>query len=400
MTKAQIINQQDAPPEQAISQSCNTAFEATVIEWDASSQQLLMSYFQDITREPFKNVEDLKNNRLFFYFAPELVSIETEIYTLTKLLETTGEKNIEPSGKASLESNNNGVLLNSSVKLGVHNENAILSPIKTLSNMLTNKKINERNERGSLSTKIDRCHSKPENMTLRQNSTNSAPSCSIKEQKIEERQLTKPRYDQQEKNGNGKRDNQQNKKNRKEQENKKLGKVQLLSRSCSVNMPCNQTFTSRTETNAASIDNIFIRFMALMARILGQAELEAHSLYLRVKERTDNIDLLTLLLSKINSEKGAIDWSKNQEMKDLIDKARALGVDIPNNKYQWSENDKKMLKENIQMRKDSMEKITQLERTDMQRYLQEASQCHQARSNVLKLLKEVNDTIIHNMRPS
>jgi len=51
------------------------------------------------------------------------------------------------------------------------------------------------------------------------------------------------------------------------------------------------------------------------------------------------------------------------------------------------------------MRKDSMEKVTQLERTDMQRYLQEASQCHQARSNVLKLLKEVMDTIIHNMRP-
>lgn len=149
-----------------------------------------------------------------------------------------------------------------------------------------------------------------------------------------------------------------------------------------------------------SIENIYIRFMALMARILGQAELEAHQLYLRIKERTDAIDALTLLISKINSEKGAIDWSNNEEMKKLIDKARALGVDIPEGKYQWSEEEKKLLKENIQMRKDSMEKMTQLERTDMQRYLQEASQCHQARSNVLKVLKEVIDTFIHNMRPS
>ena len=59
-----------------------------------------------------------------------------------------------------------------------------------------------------------------------------------------------------------------------------------------------------------SVENIYIRFMALMARILGQAEREAHELYLRIKERTDNVDVLTLLLSKINSEKGAIDLSQ------------------------------------------------------------------------------------------
>jgi hypothetical protein len=155
----------------------------------------------------------------------------------------------------------------------------------------------------------------------------------------------------------------------------------------------------KANQSLGSVENIYIRFMALMARILGQAEAEAHDLYMRIKERTDSIDLLTLLISKINSEKGAIDWSNNEEMKQLIEKARALGVDIPQGKFKWNEDEKKLLKENIQMRKDSMEKVTQLERTDMQRYLQEASQCHQARSNVLKLLKEVMDTIIHNMRP-
>jgi hypothetical protein len=157
--------------------------------------------------------------------------------------------------------------------------------------------------------------------------------------------------------------------------------------------------TTQSGGPVGSIENVYIRFMALMARILGQAEMEAHQLYLRIKDRTDQIDVLTLLLSKMNSEKGAIDWTNNEEMKALIQKAKAIGVDIPDDKYKWSEEEKKLLKENIQMRKDSMEKITQLERTDMQRYLQEASQCHQARSNVLKLLKEVMDTIIANMRP-
>ncbi|ANH78815.1 hypothetical protein [Candidatus Chlamydia sanziniae] len=147
------------------------------------------------------------------------------------------------------------------------------------------------------------------------------------------------------------------------------------------------------------IENVFLRFMKLMARILGQAEAEAHELYLRVKERTDNVDALTVLISKINNEKGDINWSNDPETKALVDRAKILGVPINNDNYTWSEEEKKAFKENIQMRKENMEKITQLERTDMQRHLQEVSQCHQARSNVLKLLKELMDTFTYNLRP-
>lgn len=147
------------------------------------------------------------------------------------------------------------------------------------------------------------------------------------------------------------------------------------------------------------IDNVFLRFMQLMSKILGQAEAEAQELYLRVKARTDDIDKLTLLVSKINAEKSDINWEHNSEMLALLGDARRLGATIPENTYKWSKEEKKTLKENILMRKENMEKITQLERTDMQRYLQEVSQCHQARSNVLKLLKELMDTFIHNLRP-
>lgn len=185
---------------------------------------------------------------------------------------------------------------------------------------------------------------------------------------------------------------------REEEKEKKRGKYKIGKVSCSQGSKASAGGQQAHEPGGA--DSIFIRFMALMARILGQAEAEAHELYLKIKHRTDDIDTLTQLTSKINSQQGAIDWSNSDEMKKLVDKAREIGVDIPAGKYKWTEDEKKLLKENIQMRKDSMEKITQLERTDMQRYLQEASQCHQARSNILKLLKEVTDTIIHNMRPN
>lgn len=241
----------------------------------------------------------------------------------------------------------------------------------------------------------------------------------LRNSNIEQKQLQETRYDRE---GNGKQNREkrddeqegfsqnQEKKNKRQfglsDKKKKIVSINNIQASHDASSKPHgnsnniQTQQKRDQTPLGGMESIYIRFMALMARILGQAELEAHQLYLRIKDRTDAIDVLTLLISKINSEKGAIDWSKNEEMKKLLEKVKALGVDIPEGKYTWTEDEKKLLKENIQMRKDSMEKMTQLERTDMQRYLQEASQCHQARSNVLKLLKEVIDTFIHNMRPS
>jgi len=153
------------------------------------------------------------------------------------------------------------------------------------------------------------------------------------------------------------------------------------------------------QTPPESTENIYVRFMNLMARILSQAEAEAHDLYQRIKNRTDQVDLLTSVLQKVNASSGEWDISRDQQALQLLQRARELGVEIPEGKTKWTEEEKRLLKENVQMRKDSMEKITQLERTDMQRFLQEASQCHQARSNILKLLKEVMDAIIYNLRP-
>lgn len=188
---------------------------------------------------------------------------------------------------------------------------------------------------------------------------------------------------------------QQKEKQKKKQENHtvKVKKVSASTGSSSAN------HSHPENEERLDIGDIFVRFIELMARILGQAQADAHELYKRIKERTDGVDVLTALLGKLNNTTmGKIDWSKDEQLKALIDKARALGVEIPPGKYSWSEEEKRALKENIQMRKDTLEKITQLERTDMQRYMQEASQCHQARSNVLKLMKEVNDVIIQNMR--
>ncbi|MCP5470209.1 MAG: hypothetical protein H7A36_06890 [Chlamydiales bacterium] len=255
-----------------------------------------------------------------------------------------------------------------------------------------------RSMNAAMTTRQQEVSAQPQPMTAQV----STPQSITRHQKTE----SHLRVEEREGGGQGKnRDDDQQHKKKKKQElfrvkaaNKKTVVIQRHANK-EINESGSKEEPPEEKVSLGGVENIYIRFMALMARILGQAEAEAHQLYMKIKDRTDNVDALSLLMAKINAHKQKkIDWTNDPEMQKLVDKAREIGVEIPEGKYSWSEEELHLLKENIQMRKDSMEKITQLERTDMQRYLQEASQCHQARSNVLKLMKEVIDTIIHNMR--
>lgn len=143
-----------------------------------------------------------------------------------------------------------------------------------------------------------------------------------------------------------------------------------------------------------TVDDLFIDFLGLMERILGQVQVDANTLYQKIKKRTDEVDLLMVLISKINNAGGKVDWSDDKEMQQLIDKAREIGVEIPEGKYTWEEEELLFLKDNIQMVKEKLERITMTERTNMQRLLTEESQIHQIRANILKLLKDAIDFIL------
>lgn len=339
----------------------------------------------------------------FTEITEETIEIETEIQQLFEELEKTQTtdqeafpKQVEANLKAHAHKKGETHFLNHSQAQKGENtkaeqpERVVYSSLFSLAHSF-NKGLTESRKQQQASHQ----QQKPTDTRASQHAVFSTPQTSRNE--LFHQKTPQDKQDEEEGSGGGKRDQDQQQQQQKQKKRRDVFKVKA-SRKVSRTQAAKESNGSTTEP-VGSMQNIYIRFMALMARILGQAEAEAHDLYMRIKERTDNIDLLTVLVSKINSEKGEIDWSNNDEMKQLLEKARALGVDIPEGKYQWSEEEKKLLKENVQMRKDSMEKVTQLERTDMQRYLQEASQCHQARSNVLKLLKEVMDTIIHNMRP-
>ena len=337
-----------------------------------STPDLFLQLFEQATTPPFRprNTTQLTNSRTFTHISSTDIQTANDLHMLSELLEQLGDKQSDSPAVPAARS------VRAETKPGIHR--SLFALVSAMSSSQAKQKQQESVRETNKS--VDSEKRPPTWMPIHQASRST-----------QEERKHHLRVEEREAGGDQKRDGGQ----QEERERKRQSTTKKVGRKTSAS----ENEERVADVTVGSIENIYVKFMALMARILGQAEAEAHELYMKIKERTDKIDTLSLLMAKINSCKKDIDWSRDPQMRELVDRAREIGVDIPAGKYKWDEGEKHLLKENIQMRKDGMEKITQLERTDMQRYLQEASQCHQARSNVLKLLKEVVDTIIHNMRP-
>lgn len=153
------------------------------------------------------------------------------------------------------------------------------------------------------------------------------------------------------------------------------------------------------KVNQDNVGDVYNRFFALMERLIQQEDKAAQEIYLRTKKRTDDVDLLTKLLGRINNApKGTVDWSKDAEIQEMLKAAKEMGVQIPDG-LKFTEEQRIALGKNIDMRRSDMEKMTQMERTDFQARMQNSSIWHQTRSNVLKYLERTASTITGNMRP-
>ncbi len=387
-----------APDEKAV---IETDLGIYVVEvWEGDSTQV-STYLQQVNEEWIlaqkpEVFSTLVEQHTIIFFSKELVEVETEIHTLFGKLETTPIKEQPRQATSKPVVNQESTANRAMPTIDIRSQRPIafdkhqMPPLpKEAGSMpssifsLAAKVYTQERHKAAEKAEVQGKTTKQEGSTL-------LVTAGIRKEETQELDLKRER----EGSGQGKQDREQEKEDQRKEQQKRF-KVEAAKTEGKKGEP---TINTICNDGLQGMENIYVRFMALMARILGQAEAEAHDLYNKIKARTDKIDLLTTLIQKINSSSGGVDWEKDVQMRKLIDQVRECGVEIPPGKYSWAEDEKILLKENIQMRKDSMEKITQLERTDMQRYLQEASQCHQARSNILKLLKEVVDTVIYNLR--
>lgn len=110
-----------------------------------------------------------------------------------------------------------------------------------------------------------------------------------------------------------------------------------------------------------------------------------------LKERQEKVRTLHKLLRSINAEtdeKGKIDFTSNQELKDLIEKAKELGVDIKTDKTTYSKEERDRLVENLRIASEDFNIENEMQIQAISRFTNERYETYQMARSILRPLHD------------
>jgi hypothetical protein len=118
--------------------------------------------------------------------------------------------------------------------------------------------------------------------------------------------------------------------------------------------------------------------------------------FLELKKRQDEVAYLHKLIKTINvaTTKGEFDCSNNEELKNLLNKSKAYGVDIKEGKYKYSKEERDRLIENIRMTIEDNNVLNDMQLQTATRLTNERYESYQMARSIMKPLHEdkVNKT--------
>lgn len=110
-----------------------------------------------------------------------------------------------------------------------------------------------------------------------------------------------------------------------------------------------------------------------------------------LRERQQKVRTLHKLLRAINSitgDKGNIDCSNNEEVKDLLKQAKEIGVDINDGKMKYSREERDRLVENIRITVDDFNVENDMQLQSISRLTNERYESYQMARSILRPLHE------------
>lgn len=105
-------------------------------------------------------------------------------------------------------------------------------------------------------------------------------------------------------------------------------------------------------TDGGDDGSIMTSVHILYTKKLDELETRIRGVHSTVKDRRKKITFLHDFLQKINkttSEKGTLDWSDDEELAALLEQARELGVEIPEDQTKFDERARQRLIENTKL---------------------------------------------------
>ncbi len=112
---------------------------------------------------------------------------------------------------------------------------------------------------------------------------------------------------------------------------------------------------------------------------------------LELKESQEKVRTLHKLLRAINThtdDKGKLDCSNNQEIKDLLKKAKELGADVKDDKFKLTKEERDRLVENIRITVDDYNVENDMRLQTISRLTNERYESYQMARSILRPLHE------------
>lgn len=110
-----------------------------------------------------------------------------------------------------------------------------------------------------------------------------------------------------------------------------------------------------------------------------------------LKERQEKVRTLHKLLRSINAEtceKGKLECTKNEEIKDLMKKAKELGVDIKDDKFTYTKEERDRFVENLRIAAEDFNVENEMQIQTISRFTNERYETYQMARSILRPLHE------------
>ena len=131
--------------------------------------------------------------------------------------------------------------------------------------------------------------------------------------------------------------------------------------------------------------NLETLILMINAERLKNLEENAFTELKELKERQADVSKLHTILKKLNilSPTGELDLNKHPELKDLIEEAKGMGVEIEEGKVKYSEDEKVRLIDNIRMTIEDMSTNNEMQLQSVTRFNNERYESWQMAKSII-----------------
>lgn len=138
--------------------------------------------------------------------------------------------------------------------------------------------------------------------------------------------------------------------------------------------------------------HLSIESMALLinAERLKHLEKKITDEFIELKKRQDQVSHLHKIIKAINTatKDGEFDCSNDQNMKDLLSKAKEYGAEIDDGKFKYSSDERDRLIENLKLSVEDFNVLNEMQLQTVARYTTERYESYQLARAIMKPLHE------------